>query len=200
MLSLRLKEIASLIEKDFINVGTDHALLELYLAKEKNLNSIGIDINYNSIIKSINNIKGYEDKIKIIQNDGLNNINISDKLIVISGLGTKTILKIIKNIKKNDLLIQSNNNLYELRKKIIKKGYYIYNEKIVYDKKWYVIIYFKKGKKIYKKLDIYIGLNKNKKYIDYLIMVNEKKLQSIPNKYFYKKYKTKKIINQLKKL
>lgn len=51
MISLRLLKIASLIDDNskIINVGTDHALLEIYLAQNKNVSSIGIDISESSI-------------------------------------------------------------------------------------------------------------------------------------------------------
>ena len=82
---------------------------------------------------------------------------------------------------------------------MIKKNYYIYKEEVIYDKRWYVIIYFKYGKKKYSNLDLYLGpFINNKDYINYLIRVNEKKFDSIPNKNFIKKYQTKKIIKQLK--
>ena len=203
MISLRLLKIASLIDNNskIINVGTDHALLEIYLAQNKNVSSIGIDISESSVKKSKKNVSdnNLNNMITIIKNDGLNNIKLNDEVITISGLGTYTILKILKNVKYNDLIIQSNNDLYTLRKEMIKKNYYIYKEEVIYDKRWYVIIYFKYGKKKYSNLDLYLGpFINNKDYINYLIKVNEKKFDSIPNKNFVKKYQTKKIIKQLK--
>lgn len=203
MISLRLLKIASLIDDNskIINVGTGHALLEIYLAQNKNVSSIGIDISESSIKKSKKNVSdnNLNNMITIIKNDGLNNIKLKDEVITISGLGTHTILKILKNVKYNDLIIQSNNDLYTLRKEMIKKNYYIYKEEVIYDKRWYVIIYFKYGKKKYSNLDLYLGpFINNKDYINYLIRVNEKKFDSIPNKNFIKKYQTKKIIKQLK--
>ena len=61
MISLRLLKIASLIDDNskIINVGTDHALLEIYLAQNKNVSSIGIDISESSIKKSKKNVFVY---------------------------------------------------------------------------------------------------------------------------------------------
>ena len=203
MLSLRLKEIASLIPKDskIINVGTDHALLEIFLAQSKNVESIGIDISYPCIIKAKENVLkvNLEDKINIIHNDGLNGINLENKIITLSGLGTHTILDILKDVKDNDIIIQSNNNLYELRKGMCKKGYYIYEEKIINEKKWYIIIYFKKGRKKYSKFELYLGPKiTDKEYIKYLCNLNIKKLRNIPKSNFIKRYKIKLLIKKLK--
>lgn len=205
MISLRLKKIADLIDENskIINVGTDHALLEIYLALNKNVNSIGIDISYESVKKAKKNVKdnNLNKKITIIQNDGLQNIKLNDEIITISGLGTYTILNILKDIKYNDIIIQSNNNLYTLRKEMIKKNYYIYSEEIVFDKRFYIIIYFKYGKKKYSKFDLYLGpFIKDKDYINYLIKINTKKLQNIPKNKIIKRYHTKLLIRKLKKL
>ena len=93
-----------------------------------------------------------EDKIKITVSDGLKNIDIPlNNTIVICGMGTNTILNIIKNsdLKKIDnLIIQSNNDLYLLRKTLVRLGFYIKQEINLEDKKkYYTIIKLKKGKR-----------------------------------------------------
>jgi len=205
MLSLRLKTIADLVPNNskIINVGTDHALLEIFLAKEKNVKSIGIDISYNSVLKSKNNVfkENLENKIQIIQNDGLENIEINDEIITLSGLGTHTILNILRNVNNNDLIIQSNNNIYELRKELCEKGYYIYDEKVIFDKKWYVIIYLKKGKQKYTDFELYVGPKiNNKEYIKYLIKINNEIIKDIPAIEKEKIEQINKRIEKLKKL
>lgn len=203
MLSLRLKTVASFVpdNSEIINVGTDHALLEIFLAQSKNVNSIGIDISPVSVYRAKKNIarEGLEKKVCILQNDGLKEINVGNKIITISGLGTQTILNILKDVSGNDLIIQSNNNLYELRKKICQKGYYIYDEKAIYDKRWYVIIYFKVGKEDYCDFDLYRGPKIHDiEYIEYLIRINTKLLQNIPMDNSLKKLEIKKLIYKLK--
>ena len=62
---------------------------------------------------------------------------------VICGMGTATILSILntdKLCKIDKLIIQSNNDLYNLRKKICKKGFNIINEVIVKERGIYYII------------------------------------------------------------
>ena len=116
-------------------------------------------------------------------------------------MGTNTILEILKNkeFKKiNTLIIQSNNDLYELRKNICKIGYYIDKEITVYDKKYYNIIRFKKGIKKYNYFNYYIGLSNNKEYYKYLYDKIYKTYKNIPNKNIIKKLKYKILLIKLK--
>lgn len=203
MISLRLQKLASLIPENakIINVGTDHGLLEIYLAETKNVNSVGIDISYPCVLKARENVlkSKFKNKIDIICNDGLKNINLNNEIITISGLGTHTILDILKNVTNNDIVVQSNNNLYSLRKELYKKGYYIDKEEVIYEKRWYVIIYFKKGHKKYSNFNLYLGPTiKEKDYINYLYSLNIKKLNKIPKRNFIKRYRIKRIIRKLK--
>ena len=135
MLSKRLKAIASLVKtKSVIDVGCDHALLCIYLTN-KGINCRGTDISENVLKGAYENLKKYnlDGKIELIQADGLVNIKIKqDDTIIIAGMGTSTILNILKDYDYNNpLIISSNNDLYKLRKEIIKKGYYIKNKPFV---------------------------------------------------------------------
>ena len=207
MLSKRLKAVASLIEdENVIDIGCDHALLDVYLTL-KGKKCIAID-NKESVLKyARENIKKYNltDKIKVVLSDGLDNYKINKtETVVISGMGTKTIIEILKNKQFeniNTLIIQSNNELEKLRKHIVKIGYYIENEIVVFEKKCYVIMKLKKGTKKYKRLEYQFGpyAIKNAEYRDY----HKNKLQNlynrIPNKNIIKKLKIKRIIKKLSK-
>lgn len=205
MLSKRLNAIALLVPKNdnVIDIGCDHALLDIYLTLYNNNICVAADISKKVIENAKKNILKYnlQDKIEIIVSDGINNIEIKkNSTIVISGMGTYTILDIVSKIDKNKinkLIIQSNNNLYELRKKINDFGYEIELEKVVYDKnKYYTIIVLKKGNKRYKNKYLKYGVNiiKNEdyyKYINYLIDKNSKIYSKLSNKYLLKKIKLK---------
>ena len=168
MLSKRLKAIASLIPENdnIIDIGCDHALLDIYLTLNNNNSCIAADISekvINSAQKNINNYR-LQNKIQTVVSDGISNIEIKNKsTIVISGMGTHTILEIVSKINKNEInkmIIQSNNNLYKLRKGINKLGYKIELEQVVYDKnKYYTIIVFVIGEKKYKKNELKYGSN-----------------------------------------
>lgn len=212
-LSKRLQSIADMIDynSNVVDVGCDHGLLDIYLTLNKNCNCIATDISKNVLENTKNNVEKYHliDKIKIICSDGLKNIDIKipDK-IVISGMGTSTILNILSTKKINEidnLIIQSNNEIDKLRYEICKIGFYIEGEKIIFDKdKYYTIIKFKKGKKKYCNVDYMFGPiarlnNENSKYFNILYEKNKKILKMIPNKYVVKKLKQYNYLKKIKK-
>ena len=98
-LSKRLEAVATLVDvgKRVIDVGCDHAYLDIYLTLNNNNKCIATDINKNALNMAITNIKKYnlEDKIETKLTNGLEGLKIYKKdTIVISGMGTFTILEI----------------------------------------------------------------------------------------------------------
>ena len=182
------------------DVGCDHALLDIYCALNKNTTCIAIDVNKNALNGAINNINKYKltDQIKPVLNNGLEDIdNSNNSVVVIAGMGTSNILKIIKNKSINHLIIQSNNELKRLRKEVIRNGYFIDKEVVVKEGKIYnVIISFKKGIKKYHLQDYIIGpiirtkkLDINQEYIRQLIIINNHIMSNLPKYLFLKKMK-----------
>ena len=172
-LSKRLESVATLVDigAKVIDVGCDHAYLDIYLTLNNDNKCIATDINENALNMAKTNIKKYKlgKKIKTILTDGLKDIDVEkNDNIVICGMGTNTILDILNTNKLSDTLIISTNNHVEiLREEVIKKGYYIDTEMFIIDKKKpYIIIKFKKGFKNYKKEDYMFGpiLKNNKQY------------------------------------
>lgn len=141
----RLLEIANLINPNskVIDVGADHAFLDIYLSKQKNCTCLALDISENCIKIAIKNIIKYSANVLVKVNDGLKNINLNDEIIVISGMGTRTIKKILGRKIKNDLIISTHTNLDELKEFLEEINYKIVIEKEVIDKKKYTIIYAK---------------------------------------------------------
>lgn len=204
MISKRLNVIASLVDSNkIIDIGCDHALLDIYLTN-KGINCVAIDNKETVLDKARENIKKNNllDKIKIICSNGLENYNVlGNENVIIAGMGTNTILNIIQNKefnKINTLIIQSNNNLYELRKKICKLGYYIDKEIVIFDKKYYNIIRFKKGFKKYSYFDYYFGLDINYEYKKYINNKIYKTYKNIPFKNIIKKIKYKILLLYIK--
>lgn len=207
-LSNRLKAVATLVDVGarVIDVGCDHAYLDIYLTNNNENKCIATDINKNAIGIAKENIKKYnlEKKIKTKLTDGLTGINVKDDdNIVISGMGTHTILDILKTNKlSNTLIISSNNNIDILREEVIKLGYIIDSEIFLIDKdKPYIIIKFIKGYKKYSKIDIYLGpiLKNNIEYKKYLINKNKKILNNISRKKIFLRLKYR-LISLLVKL
>ena len=119
-------------------------------------------------------------------------------------MGTSTILDIIKNSeykKIKNLIIQSNNDLYLLRKELIKLGFYIKKEVKIEDKKiFYTIIKFKRGKRKYNYYELLYGIDyKNKDYINNEINKNNNIYNNLPKKMIIKKISIKLKNRYLKK-
>ena len=218
-LSIRLKEISTFIPDNIslVDIGCDHALLDIYLYKNrKNIKIIATDINENALEQAKKNIKKYklEDYIETRISNGLNNID-KDEIdtIVISGMGAHTIVGILySNMNKlsnvSNIIVQSNNHIEFLRKKITLIGYYIDNENLVKDNDIiYTIISFKKGKKRYNRKELYFGpyllkensslfKEKNKKDLEKLLFLES----IIPKNHYLHRFKTKRKIKLYKNL
>lgn len=164
----RLKRITDFIPSDsyILDVGCDHALLDIYLALNRNnVKLIASDINENPLKIAKENIKKYnlEDEITLEKADGVSKINDEVDTVVIAGMGTSTIndiinndLKKLKNVKK--MIISSHTSSFELRENMNKKGFKIIDEAVVFDKgKYYEIIVYSNGYEKLSKLDMKYG-------------------------------------------
>ncbi len=214
MISIRLESLATYVNYNdkIIDIGCDHALLDIYLVKNKLVKSlIASDIHKKALDAGIENINknNLQDKIDARLGDGLSVLTKKDKVdtIIISGMGTTTILNILnnkylKNIKK--LIIQSNNDHYELRKNIINMGFTIKNENFIIDNnKYYINIVFIRGESPkYSKKELIYGpyLIHNKVYVQHKIDENTKILGYIPKKKLILRLKLKNEIKYLNKL
>ena len=200
-MSERLELLKSLVDtKKVFDVGSDHAILAISLSKDHEV--CASDISKSSIKKMEENVSKAKANVKVIQSDGLDNLDIDKKdTVIIAGMGTYTILKILKkNINKvpDTLIIQANNNHDILRKEITKLGYYIDIEKTLYLSRWYTIIRFKKGYHKYKDIDYIVGPNPSKEYLEFNLKLYIKMLDNIPKKYIFKRLKVKRIIRKMK--
>lgn len=195
MISKRLKSLVKYFNTsdNVIDIGCDHALLDIYLVKNNYLSSIMVsDVHENALNCGKENIckEGLEEKIFTKLGDGLNVLDNSDLVdtIIISGMGTKTILEILNHDRINDinkLIIQSNRDYDILRKNIVNMGFYIDQEEVIEDNnKVYINICFLRGKKKYTNNELKYGTNnmKNKSlYYKYLINKKEIILKNITN-------------------
>ena len=168
-LSKRLEMVASFIDendKSVIDIGCDHGLLSIYLAEKfNNLKIIASDVNNNALESARRNVSKYklEDRIDINKKDKIDTS-------VVAGMGANTIIGFLKYSQDklkgiNKIIIQSNTDLYFLRKNMVSMGYYIDDEELVLDKNIiYTVIVFKKGRKRYSYKELYLGpilLDKN---------------------------------------
>lgn len=206
-ISERLRVISDFIpDNSFIlDIGCDHALLDIYtVLNKKNIKSIASDINEGPLKGAKENIKKYnlENEIHLVLGDGFSSYKKGVDTVILSGLGSTTIIDILQKGKDcldsvDRLIISSNNDYYYLRKSICDLGFYIKDEKIVYEKdKYYPIIVFLKGKEKYSDFELKYGpvllKEKNKTYKNYL-KFQRKKLMKI-----YKELKLKHVLKKIK--
>ena len=120
-ISKRLEAISSLvpINSKVIDIGCDHALLDIYMYQKKIANKIiATDINKNALTNAKENIKNAKlDKfIETRLGNGLEPLNNKDDIntIIISGVGAHTVNGILKNnqSKLKNITTIINANLY----------------------------------------------------------------------------------------
>lgn len=167
-ISDRLKELSTFVNEDdkLIDIGCDHALLDIYLCDEyKNLKVIASDIHEGALKGAEKNIEKFKmnDRIDLRLGDGLSIVNADEiDTILIAGMGFNTIKRILSNDSKmtniKKIIIQSNTDVVKLRKFVIKLGYKITRELLVKDNDIiYTIIEFKPGFEKYTYEEIYFG-------------------------------------------
>ncbi len=215
-INARLKKIGDLVEANSfcLDVGCDHALLDIYLVKQnKNIKVIASDIAEGPLEQAKNNIKRerLENEIEVRLGAGLKTYQEGINTIIISGMGGRNIVGILKDspkvLKNIDTLILSPNNYQEeVKRYCCKNGFYIENEEFVRDSRFiYQIIILKHGKQKYTKKDYFFGpvflIKKGPLFHEYY--EREKKSREIlltllPKNYRYKKHVIKKEIEMIK--
>ena len=213
----RLKKIGDLVEANSfcLDVGCDHALLDIYLVKkDKNIKAIASDVAEGPVEAAKQNIKRerLENKIEVRLGDGLDTYSDEINTIIISGMGGRNMIGIFKRhlevLKKVDTIILSPNNYQiDVKKFLVNNGFYIDNEEFVKDKKFiYQIIVFKKGKKHYTRKEYFFGPRylekKGKLFEEYYkreLMSRKILLQVLPKNFIWKRFITKQEIKMLEK-
>lgn len=141
-ISERLKSLSKYIELEdkVIDVGCDHAKLDIYLVQSGLQNRIYVcDVNENALDNGKSNIEKWdlEDKVIPILGYGIEKtLGLDVDTLLISGMGSKNIIEILSSPyidKFYKMILQSNNNHYELRKFLMDNNYKIVEEEIVED-------------------------------------------------------------------
>lgn len=188
-ISKRLQAIADSIPNGskVIDVGCDHALLDIYLSLNKNCICTATDINIGALDQAKYNIARFGVKnISLILTDGLNGVTIDESdILVISGMGTSTISHILdgKPLPKR-LIISTHSDYEDLRKIVIPLGYLIKDEKYIEEKgQEYIIMIFEIGEDNYNEMDYRYGpiLKNNSIYLQSLYNKTKEVYEYIPN-------------------
>ena len=218
IINKRLKEVGNLVDNgsSFLDIGCDHAFLDIYLAQDKNKKFkkiVASDNKEGPLEQAKNNINQHKlkDKIELRMGNGLDVYTNDLDTIIISGMGGRNIIGIFKShpecFKTIDTLILSPNNYQmDVRKYLISVNYYIEDEILIKDGKHiYQIMKFKKGKRKYSKKEIFFGpkllLNKDMMFNMYYtkeLTSREIILSLLPKGFSFRKLKLKKEINLIK--
>ena len=164
----RLKTIGDLVPLSSypLDIGCDHALLSIYLVKEKGIKkAVASDNKSGPLKKAKENVKFYKvkDKVELIEAEGLNSYKEGIDTITISGMGGLNINRILENNKSylkniNTIILSPNNYSIAVKRKLLKLGYYISDEKLVKENNIiYQILVFTKGRKYYSYKKLYLG-------------------------------------------
>lgn len=174
---------------------------------------IASDINEHALSSAKRNIEAKKKtkEIPCILSDGLENIPIEQiDTAIIAGMGTHTILNILKNPKAEKIkkwVIQSNNDFYLLRKTMNELNFQIKKESYLEERGHdYFILEYQKGHQILSEQELKYGLFQIENKTYYQKTLNQKKniLKQLPwyrlkdKKHLY--HEIKMLIPYLKKL
>lgn len=176
MLSLRLQTILEFVDKDasVIDIGTDHGYIPISLVQNKITTCVmATDVSSNALASAFQNIQkeGLEHIIQTKVSDGFLQVDKMFDIAILAGMGTTT----MKNILKSDLvpktlILQSNNDLDDLRLFMNELGYTLCREKVVLDTgKYYSVMKYVLGKETLSKEEILFGKSNNLDYFHYLL-------------------------------
>ena len=214
----RLKTIGDLVPLSSypLDIGCDHALLSIYLVKEKGINkALASDNKSGPLKKAKENVNFYKvkDKVKLVEAEGLDSYEEGIDTITISGMGGLNINKILDDNKKylkniNTLILSPNNYSIAVKRKLTKLGYHIENEVLVKENNIiYEILVFKKGRKYYSYKKLFLGPilmtkqdNITKEYYKNILASKEALLQALPKSFTNKIRVTKKEIKYLEEV
>ena len=146
------------------DIGTDHAFLPIQAVKEGYVSQAQAIDNkegpYEIAKKNVERIE-LQDKINVIQGDGLKVIDDDVDVITINGLGGRVIKEILlegdlKNVKR--LILQPNNEASRIRGILSDIGFYILDELVIEEhNRIYDLLIVERGEKEYTDLEIEYG-------------------------------------------
>lgn len=170
-----------------LDIGTDHGLVIKKAIDNKYIKkAIAADISKNALNQARNNLTNYP--VEFIVSDGFKNIKSKYDGVVIAGMGSETIIKILKEAPNEDVIfiLQPNAKYDILRKYLMNSDFKIIDETIILDKFYYVIIKVIRGRIKLTDSDIYLGpILRNKKssisYYEHLLKRNNELISKVQN-------------------
>lgn len=196
----RLLDIINILDSDkkIIDVGTDHGLVPLYLAKNKISSDItATDISKPSLQKLVDRL---DDELRTIiktkVTDGFKGLKSEpNQVAIIAGMGANTIIDIIEgslDFAKNldYMVLASNVNTYELRHFLNDKGFFIEKDFLSYE-----------NRKYYDILKVFYGKNQTLTFEEYYYGLTdiENKSDLLKEKLAIDKEKNQGFLEEIKK-
>ena len=198
-LSKRLLAAASLSKNEakiIADIGTDHAFLPVYLIKNNlALKAIACDVNKGPLMRAESTVKKYllSEKISLRLGSGLYPVDIGEAdTVFICGMGGSLIISILDAEKEKTasferIILQPQNDIPKVRKYLYENGFFIEEEKMVFEGGfYYTVLLVKKGKKTpLSEKELLFGpfllKEKSPVFMDYIKYITEKtlKLQSL---------------------
>ena len=180
----RLKEVSKLVDdgSSILDVGCDHAFLDIFLAQDKTKKLkkiVASDNKEGPLEQAKNNILQHKlsELIELRLGNGLDVYTSDIDTVIISGMGGRNMIGIfkahpeyLKNI--NTFILSPNNFQVDLKKFLVKSNFKIEKEVLVKDGKYiYQVIKFVRGKAHYSSREYFFGplllKNKDKLFIEY---------------------------------
>ena len=197
MISARLQTIVDLVPagSSVADIGSDHCLLPVALYRRGDCpylqaidNKKGPYLSMESTVKK----EGLEGKIDLSLSNGLTCLDPRVDTLVLAGMGGRLAVKILQEGKKKldnigTILIDPHRDLSFTRASLAALGYYIDEEKVIYEGEvYYFAIRFKKGDAPnYSQEDLLFGpiarRRREKAFVDFLVD-QRKRLRSILQK------------------
>lgn len=185
-ISRRLQAVASLVSQSSIvaDIGTDHALLLLYLTENQTIiKGYGVENKLGPFKKAMSAIKDIPN-LTVYLADGLSNLPEDVNTVILSGLGGEAIVSILNKhlFKLNQLdflIISPHSEEYAVRKFLYQKKWSIDKELIILErKKFYQIMRFVPKEKPFLEDDLFFGQeNLKEKSPTFYKMLNHQKEQ-----------------------
>ncbi len=208
-LNKRLMTVASFVEPEntVIDVGCDHAFLDIYLIEQHLAKRVIASDNKEGPLhqakKHIQDAK-LEGEIQLQLANGIEKLDADIDTLVISGMGGRNMIGICKYLPRQrkqlqTIILSPNNDVAMVRKEFVKMGYYIDHEDLVEEGNMiYPVLRFRKGRKFYTPEDYIIGpiLKRTQgacfqKWNAREIKQKEMLLKIMPKKYWQRKWTLK---------
>ena len=162
----RQRELASLLTRaeNTADVGCDHGILSLYLLQnDLTQHLVATDISGKSLQKTATLLRknGYIDRAECLVCDGIPADRDFDQ-VLIAGMGGNEICKILsnyfdRNSSRPTLILQPMRDFYKVRKLLNSLGYEIVVDRLIFDKKFYLLIKAIVGSQILSEKELLFG-------------------------------------------